>query len=177
MGEIGKKPEASERLDWLRANLHPQEMHAVLMDSVRGGLPSSSLPDGSRSADHPMPHLDRHDVEQLQILAAYGLALKQGTRAELAGRVQKAVQHLQRAHDLETGVLLQRHMSAEEWRLWRQRKEREAAEEINPRAVCCGNGNCARPVARTRDDPLCSIGEGDDKVSRCRRCHRFWHGL
>lgn len=156
----------SEHVAELARRLNPPLFRKEIAKNVRGGLPSSSIPEGSPSASKPSPHLDPTDVEMLRLLAAYNRRLFLAEQAMIRGAVQKAADHLEHARVLETAVLIERHMTAKEWKEYEKNLRRAADEENAPKGRDCENDACKRRVLGGRDDPMFG--------GRCRRCHRYW---
>lgn len=169
-GEISElSPE--DRIRHLANQLHPDAFRKRIDDWTRGGLPSSSIPEGSRSAEKPVPHLDKNDLLFNSLMMRYGRELARFNRAYGLGRFGQAEVALRRAVDLESGILIEEHMSVEAFRDYLEKMGADAAEDADPRAVECANPACGRPVLRTADDP--AVRSEKDQRLRCRRCHRF----
>lgn len=143
--------------------MHPREFCRQLADWRRGGLPGASLSSGSPSAETPVPHLDKTDMVVNALLESYGQLLAAAMRAEREGRIAKAREHIARALELETGVLLQRHMTPKEWADYLNRCSLQASGLIG--ATPCANPNCQRPVRNTKTDRLIE--------ERCSACYEF----
>lgn len=141
------------RIVQLAELLDPAAMRTRIRQLRRGGLPSRSIPEGSRSSEPPMLGFDRDDVAFQRALTEYGRCLDTAHKA------------IRRALELETGYMPERHMTAEQWAEYRKRISQLAAEAAAPTAADCGNPNCARPVARTPDDRL--------RNGLCHRCYRY----
>ncbi len=146
-------------------SLDPPAFRARIYESVRGGIPSSSLGSGSRSAEKPIPALDRTDRQMLGLLAAYNKRIYLATQAVLAGDEKARLKHVEGARVLESAVLIERYMTPEQLARHVRNLRSLADEENNPKGLQCANGECGRGVRGGKDDPMIK--------GRCRRCHRY----
>ncbi len=149
----------------LVGRMRPGLVAARIGEWVRGGLPGMSLPSGSPSADRALPHLDRDDTDHLALLENYHAALGRYMLLAQAERWKPAYTALVEAWQIETGVIPELHMRAEDWLDYRRALATKAAEEVAPKAADCGNPNCQRTVPNTPDDRL--------RHGLCHRCYRF----
>jgi len=137
----------------LSEQLHATAYQEIMDDWIRGGLPSTSIPQGSPSAEKPLPHLEQADKKLMQALTEYNRNLDGAWRL------------LERNRILETSVLVEHHMNATQRAEYRQRMARAALEEVGPRAQDCANPNCRRPVERNEKDRM--------KGGRCLPCYEW----
>lgn len=154
------EPTREERIQELARRLNPDAFKARIHDWTRGGFSSSSMGQGSPSAEKPDPHLDPRDFEFNMLLTSYGRELANFNRSYLAGRWNNAEQALRRAERIEACVLVEDHMSEE------QLEEYRAAAKKGPRGLKCGNPNCKHKIMGGKKDPLLH--------GRCRNCGRYW---
>jgi hypothetical protein len=139
------------RIRALTGVLHATAFAEQIDDFIRGGLPSSSIPEGSRSADRPLPTVEQQDKNWMRALTEYGRCL------------QEAHARLERCRILETSILVEHHMTATQIVEHRARMRRLSVELESPRAQDCANPNCRRPVERNEKDRL--------KGGRCLPCY------
>jgi hypothetical protein len=78
-----------ERLRELTRILNPQALDRRIREHTRGGLPGTSLNNGSRGAEPPLPAFDPTDQQALNDWPAYTTAIARATTAlEGAWRIQ-----------------------------------------------------------------------------------------
>ncbi len=131
--------------------LSPDLFEARNDQLIRGGLPGSSMRDGSPSATTPHIGLDKTDENAL------------ARRDEYRQNLTKALALLARNAVLESPLLPERYLSVVELTSLHKRMAREAVEEVSSRAGECVN--CHRAVERTPADRLIS--------GRCWNCYRY----
>ncbi len=184
MGEIGKKPEAftdnyaSIKLAELpvpqrapqqcrmAVGLDPAAFRARIEGEMRGGLPGASMADGGRSADHPLPHLDRTDVQLSEMWEKYARLYVEATALWFGGRQRPARTKFEQCRVMESAVLLERYMTPEKLAEHYRGVARKANEEIAPKGIDCPNKHCTHRIMGGKDDkPL---------HGRCRKCGRWW---
>ncbi len=142
-----------QRIIQVVANLDPSFEQRV-QSWERYGLPASSLPGGSRSAELPCPvnktgtipdALDR-DIRK--------------HRRERTAALERALVALLLVDGIEQTYRALPHAEA----------SKLAAEARSPKAQNCKNDNCSRPVERTPNDRL--------RAGRCMACYQWFqsHG-
>src|SRR5690242_5999841 len=94
--------------------LHPRLFYKRIGEWLRGGLPGG-MGDGRRAASRPYPKPDAEDVKVEATLAAYCSDLRKAFSATRDGDYRKAVQSLEHARQIETGVLPELHMTPGQW--------------------------------------------------------------
>lgn len=119
--------EALGRIRMLAAELEPHQFRARMRDWQRGGLPSSSMPDGSRTAEAPLPLPDRFD------------------------RMLKERWFGYRADILKAAALLERALRTQNWLL----QPAERPPDM-PAPVPCMNVACDRFLEEGRKSGECS---------------------
>lgn len=118
--------EALGRIRMLVAELEPHQFRARMRDWQKGGLPSSSMPEGSRTAEAPLPLPDRFDRMLRERWFGY------------------------RADILKAAALLERALRAQNWLL----QPAERLPEETP--VPCANLACTQTLEPGRQSGECS---------------------
>lgn len=141
----------TDRVATLATTLKPTQLEARIHEWTRGGLPTSSLGNGPRGSDPPMPTLDEHDRNFRELAGRYRDALI------------AAAEQLEVARRIELLVVPPSKTDRRRYGLWLAESSRQAAEDHGPQSVECVN--CHRLVARTVNDRY--------KSSRCNACYQY----
>jgi len=122
----------------------------AMNDYLRGGLPSRSIPDGTRSNETALPALDRADRDHLALYAHYQTLTDPREQA--------------RVETIVLGPDPNEPGGQERWTEWRLKQRQAAAEDHQPGSVDCIH--CGRLIANTPNDRV--------KAGRCNACYLWW---
>ena len=146
----------------LLSGLGPDAYRARYSELLRGGLSASSIPEGSRSPESPLPGVDNTDVGLRHDYRAYADAWKQ--LAVVCGRLA----HLENALLLVLGVDVSADDPVVYARARREtiRKAREVLKDDAPGGYFFRCENCGVEYQRT--------AQVRKRAGRCPACYAYW---
>lgn len=138
--------------------LHPVETLERLDDWHRAGLPASSMPEGRRGGESPIPVNKNGDRGKVDV----DVEAKQAAYLSGIGTVVKTLRDL---ITLETGVIPEYHMTKAKYAELHARWSVIATELESVSAVQCANPHCHMDFTK-------KAGDGN-RAGRCKKCYEY----